>query len=454
MEEKEKEKEMTNDKVVEATEATPKAEDSKKRIKILFLPSDKFGVGMHRSVVPAVNLDRYCKGIFDVSIAYEPMKYPIEWFTKFDIIHFSKYIGTSVEFNQKVIDAVKAKGGTVIMDIDDYWHLGRFHPMGMVAEKKKSHIPLVENLSLVDYVTTTTETFAKEIRKHNSNVAIFPNVADTKDPQFVPHPTKSNRIRFGIICGSSHEHDIELLRGMTNALPKDLYDKVQFVLCGFDLRGSVKYKDPKTGEERTRQLLPMESTWYRYEKILTDDYKLVSPEYKEFLFKFLPNSEYPFVENEMYRRCWTKDIRNYMTHYNNIDVLLAPLKECDFNKMKSNLKTVEAGFMHKGFIAQDYGPYQIDTVSILNKDGSINDKGNCLLVDSRKNHKLWGKYITMLARKPELIGMMSENLYNTVKDKYSAETMSYQRAAFYLECYMKKHPGEEIPGVIHYVKNS
>ena len=30
--------------------------------------------------------------------------------------------------------------------------------------------------------------------------------------------------------------------------------------------------------------------------------------------------------DEPYRRCWTKDMNNYYKHYENIDVLLVPLK--------------------------------------------------------------------------------------------------------------------------------
>lgn len=73
---------------------------------------------------------------------------------------------------------------------------------------------------MADYVTTTTPLFANEIKKHNKNVFVIPNAINPEEKQFIPQPTKSDRLRFGIIYGSSHEHDIALLEGLTNQLHK------------------------------------------------------------------------------------------------------------------------------------------------------------------------------------------------------------------------------------------
>jgi hypothetical protein len=53
--------------------------------------------------------------------------------------------------------------------------------------------------------------------------------------------------------------------------------------------------------EQTETLHPKESVWYQYEKIFTDDYKTISPEYKDFLMKFT-QTEYADIANEPYRR--------------------------------------------------------------------------------------------------------------------------------------------------------
>jgi arabinogalactan endo-1,4-beta-galactosidase len=164
---------------------------------------------------------------------------------------------------------------------------------------------------------------------------------------------------------SSHLKDLEILSGVVNKLKGDgLMDKVQFVLCGFDTRGFITNIDQQTGEQKQRPIKPKESVWYEYEKIFTDNYNIVSKEYKDFLLTF-ENKEYENVKNEPYRRVWTKPITSYASNYNLFDISLAPLKESMFNKVKSQLKVIEAGFHKKAIVAQDFGSYQIDVKNVL-----------------------------------------------------------------------------------------
>jgi glycosyltransferase involved in cell wall biosynthesis len=231
--------------------------------------------------------------------------------------------------------------------------------------------------------------------------------------------------------GNSHKFDLEILRGVVTQLKSDnLLDKVQFVLCGFDLRGYITFIDEKTGDKKQRPIKPEESVWYEYEKIFTGDYSTVSPEYKKFLLSF-KQEEYPNVQNEPYRRVWTKPITSYASNYNLFDISLAPLQEHIFNKVKSQLKVIESGFHKKAIIAQDFGPYQIDLINMIEKGGNINENGNALLIPTEKNHKLWYQYIKKLINNPELIAKLSENLYETVKDTYSIDIVTEKRREIY-----------------------
>lgn len=400
------------------------------KIKVLCLPSDRFGVGYFRSLNPHTKLSELYGDKFDVTIEYDVTNKPLTYFEEFDIIHFSKNISNSYDKCVEVLKYLKDKKTITVMDIDDYYDLGSFHPMSAVYKTTNTKQKLIDNIRMSDYVTTTTDIFANCLKKHNKNVIVLPNAIDKSEKQFQPIDVKSEKIRFGIICGSSHEHDINILQGLTNSLPKDILAKCQFVLCGFDTNGMYREKDAQTGQIRERPIMPQETVWYGYEKVLTDNYKLVSQPYSSFLHRFIPNMDYPYNDKEIYRRCWTKPINQYATHYNNIDVLLVPLKECDFNKYKSQLKVIEAGFFHKAIIAQNFGPYTIDLKPFI-KQGNIDESGNGLLVESKKNHKQWAKYITTLVQHPEYINKMAENLYNTVKDKYSIETITVKRAEFY-----------------------
>jgi hypothetical protein len=143
----------------------------------------------------------------------------------------------------------------------------------------------------------------------------------------------------------------------------------------------------QTNEQTTRNITPKESVWYQYEKIFTDDYKTISPEYKDFLMKFT-QTEYADIANEPYRRVWTKPISTYALNYNLFDISLAPLDEHIFNKVKSQLKVIEAGFHNKAIIAQNFGPYQIDLKNSLVFGGGFDLTANSILVDTAKMVKI------------------------------------------------------------------
>ena len=115
-------------------------------------------------------------------------------------------------------------------------------------------------------------------------------------------------------------------------------------------------------------------------------------------------------ENKPYRRVWTKPITSYASNYNLFDISLAPLKENTFNKVKSQLKVIEAGFHKKALIAQDFGPYNIDSVNLIEYGGGINEKGNAILILGRKNHKDWVKALNRLKKNPELIKLLANNV--------------------------------------------
>lgn len=395
-----------------------------KKIKMLVIPSDRTGVGKFRSVDPHVYIAEHYGDEFDVDIVYNMPNGDLEAFLKqYDLIHIHKQLDKQC----KIIDMIKFLGIPVILDIDDHFKLGNDHPMSITAKKERWHEPIINHLKKADYVTTTTPIFADVIKQYNKNVKVFPNAINPEEKQYaVAKNPRTDKLRVGIICGSSHLKDLELLSGIATQVNKN---KVQFVLCGFDTRGTrTIYKD--NGEVETRPIYPQESVWCDYEKIFTDNYRTISPEHKDFLMKYMAGVDDPFT-NEPYRRMWTRHINDYATHYQNVDVLIAPLKENDFNKVKSELKEIECGFTHTAFIGQNFGAYTINLVPMIEKGGKINEEGTALLVDSSKNHKQWAKYINKLADDADMLKKLQDNLYNFVKDRYSLAEICKQRVEFY-----------------------
>ena len=209
---------------------------------------------------------------------------------------------------------------------------------------------------------------------------------------------------------------------------QDINDKLQYVICGFDTRGSVTEINPTTGEQKKRDILPHETVWVKYEEIFTNNYKTLDENYIKFLKEF-KEGEYISDKELPYVRVWTKPVNSYAMNYSKFDISLAPIKNHIFNRMKSQLKVIEAGFYKKALIASEIGPYTIDLKHCL-KNGEFVD-GNAMLVDESRNHSDWAKNIEKLLKNPNLVKDMGERLYETVKDKYDLNIVTKSRAEFY-----------------------
>lgn len=373
------------------------------KIRVLIIPSDPFGVGHYRSIWPAQEIQKNHSDEFEVDIRLQQPVLESD-IGKFDIVHFHRRINQAektVEWIKKFQDA----GAIVIGDMDDYWVPFQGHPARELVIKNKIHTQIVEANRATDYVTTTTEIYAKHIReKINNNVHIIPNAIDEDMNQWKPKPIESDRVRIAWIGGSSHEKDLAILNGTVNKLlaDPDVKDKVQIVMCGYDTRGTVTETNPTTGEDRTRPIKPEESIWNNFELIFNN---------------------YGHADKFQYVRRNTLPITKYGTHYNHVDICLAPLVQHTFNECKSELKLIETGMMGKALIASDMYVYN-----------ELLDHGKtAMMVDPKKNHKLWYKYIKQLVLDDDLRNELGKNLYNMVKPLYTLKHVTDGRCDWYKE---------------------
>ena len=399
-----------------------------KKIKVLVLASDRTGVGKFRSVDPHVMLQNNHSDEFHVDIDYDPKINDYNYWKQYDIVHFHRSIGQDFDQANKLIQTLNSIGVITIMDLDDYWLPTKEHPIHQLIIQNKINEKIVANLKVAAHVTTTTSLFASEISKINKNVYVLPNAINPKEPQFKYETKPSDKLRFGWLGGSSHLHDLKLLNGVTNKL-KDSHDKFSLHLCGFDIRGSVTEINKETGEQKQRPIRPEETVWARYEEIFTDNYKLVSPQHLEYLKKF-EDSEYIMESEPFYNRVWTKPVTSYASNYRLFDVSLSPIVNHIFNRVKSQLKVIEAGFYKKAIIASNVGPYTIDLKHAL-KNGQFSD-GNALLVDEVKNHSDWAKNMKKLIDNPNFAYDLGQRLYETVKDTYDLNVVTKTRRELYL----------------------
>jgi len=364
---------------------------------------------------------------FHVDIDYEPKVNDINYWKQYDIVHFHRTVGHEYDNSVNLIQRINSLGIITIMDLDDYWLPTKEHPVHQLVVQNNLHKKIIENLKVASYVTTTTTFFADEIRKFNKNVFILPNAINPKEPQFNYETLPSDKLRFGWLGGSSHLHDLKLMDGTISKLSSHK-DKFSMYLCGFDTRGTVTEINQQTGEQKQRDIKPEETVWVRYEEIFTNKYGVVDPKHKDFLLKF-KDEEYVSDTLPFYNRVWTKPVTSYASNYRLFDVSLAPIKDHIFNRVKSQLKVIEAGFYKKAIIASNVGPYTIDLKHSL-KNGEFTD-GNALLVDEVRSHSDWAKYMKKLIDNPNFAYDLGQRLYETVKDTYDLNKVTADRAELY-----------------------
>ena len=397
------------------------------KIHVLVLPSDRTGVGKFRSVEPHIFLQNLYPDEFHVDIDYDPKMDDMNYWKKYQIVHFHRTLNPDYEKSNAVIQKLNNAGIITILDIDDYWLPTKEHPAHQLVIQNNLFEKIKNNIKVAKYVTTTTSLFAHEISKLNKNVFVIPNSINPEESQFKEPTIPSDKLRFGWLGGSSHLHDLELF-GNTFERLKSYQDKIQLYLCGFDTRGSMTEINAQTGEQKSRPIKPLETVWYRYEQIVTTNHYMMSADYKEFLMKFKEDNSVNFPD-EYYQRVWTRPVTSYAKNYSKFDVSLAPIKNHIFNKVKSQLKVIEAGFYKKAIIASDFGPYTVDL-----KSAYVNKKftnGNALLVNEFKNYNDWYKNIKLLSDNPNMAYDLGQKLYETVKDTYDLRVVTKNRAELY-----------------------
>jgi glycosyltransferase involved in cell wall biosynthesis len=376
-------------------------------MRIVFQENGQSGVFFHRQLVPHIALAEIATGI-SIERTPDVCKIPEDQLTQYDIFVFHGRVDIHA------IQRVKNIGKKIVYDVDDYWYCTSDRHF-CNEWKILSHGQIIEGLIKdADLVTCASEELKKYIKKHTGvDAVVLPNGIAESDPQFTPSEIKSERLRFGFIGGSSHVVDIHIIG---KAIKKLFYDypeyrdKWQIVFGGFDT--SCERYDQRGNRLPVKQ---KDIPSVIIERWLTDNYSICEPELRA-KFLLLENIESP--ETRQYVRLWTKDVFEYGSLYNHADVLLAPLRFDTFNKCKSNLKVVEAGWMGKEIIATD-----IETF----KDG-ITDSNVMLCQDSED---FLGAMLSHLENFISSSEPIRSQLQEKVKENYSAKVIAEKRYDLY-----------------------
>jgi len=452
------------------------------KIRILFYNLDGAGVNYFRTLTPATELDRNHSDEFYVEINPElDFNDPktIDYLKTFHIIHYHRQFIPDSQKMQALAVELRKSGTILMVDIDDYWQLHKNHPFYSMSLEKKMHVPIIENLKIADYVTTTTDIFANEIRKvtGKDNVGVFYNSIDpTWMKQFQNNwrPDPDGRVRITYAAGSSHMGDMEQLDGVFNVLYGDwqLKDKFKVIIAGWDTEGnttditfnqefgaelqklglwtinnvkiinktrgnvdmipklSQELKDKYRGkvfDSQQRDIKSEESVYLIYEKILTDNHRNIEDkEYIQWLGNFERNVKYDNEGN--FARRWTQKANTYAQVLDETDIVIAPLADNPFNRMKSNLKQVECWTRKLPIVCSAIPPYDVHGRHME----------NCVLIPCEKNaRKYWQKYLKRLILDADLRKQLGEQLYEDFKIEYNLADVTEKRAEFYRTAVMK-----------------
>lgn len=217
----------------------------------------------------------------------------------------------------------------------------------------------LEQIKLSTGIITSTNYLRGVFEKLNPNVWVIPNGIDFNlwDSLVVP-VKKTKKIRIGWAGGGSHINDLEFIEPVVTSLSKK-YSNIEFVFLG---------GVPPCFKDRSK--IQAYSKWY-------------------------PINEYP------------QALRNL-----DLDIALAPLRDNEFNRGKSNLRWLEYSAMKVPTVASNVEPFKC-----------IKDGEDGLLVTEKSE---WETAISSLIEDEALRKKIGLNAYKRVKKDFNVEKIGAQ----------------------------
>lgn len=444
------------------------------KIKLLAHNQDVAGVLLHRTINPMLSIEKNHSDEFEVTINQNVNWTDYEYLKQFDIItghrQFCEY-----HKNDEFFDFCEKNDIVTVLDIDDFPSLYPGHSLYSLVKSGSLDKQTFETIKRCTGISTTTDYFRNYLLQYNKTICALENGIDPEiSSQFKFRRKESDRLRLSLVLGSSHLEDMKMFTDCGQVLSNSnstLLDKISISLNGYDLRGStnnitinpellkeiadrnlniaelfkqfnqvggaidkisclppdlkLKYADRFTSTEQ-KPIQPHESVWFQYEKIITDNYKLIKdPDYLAYLQRYV-NEPYENENTQVYRRYFTKNINSYATHYDNTDVSIVLLKnDSEFNRCKSALKICEAQAKHCVLIVSSHPIYNLYLRHGVN---------SLIAQDSRDYIKLIKRY----ANNPNMVVDHQNQLREDVKDVFDLTKITEKRVAFYKELLHKK----------------
>lgn len=241
-------------------------------------------------------------------------------------------------------------GKKIVVDVDDFTTVDDDSPFKMEHTITQAEEVMKITIGIADLVTVTTPYLAEKIRPLNKNVVVLPNYLDLDRWDLPKLKNTSDRIRIGWAGSLTHLEDLKLLQEPLKRICAE-FPQVQLVFCG----------DTRVAD----------------------------------LFPGLPIETMLGVPFE----AWPARL-----HGLRLDIGLAPLRDSEFNRCKSNIKWLEYS------IAQVPGVYS----PTVYQHRGFEPKFGLVANDAEG----WYRAIKNLIIHPELRADIQANAYGRAKREY------------------------------------
>lgn len=337
------------------------------------------GCSYHRVYLP-IQYSRTLPSANTYATLHDGFQIPDSYYTNPKTVFFFNRV-PSVD-REKLLEARAKYGIKIVVDIDDHWILYPHHEMAAKWKEQGAHEQIQQWLMDADMVFVTNDRLKIAASNLNSNVHVVPNSIPFGYEQFRHGNFENSQTDFVYAGGSSHLHDLTLLKPVMKRLGSDLRFTAigRVILAGYDHQYGVGNTD---------------SVW---PKMLSIVKQAVS-----------------------YGTVPMRNIDQYMDLYDGRAVSLAPLERSTFNACKSNLKVLEAGCKGIPIIASYVEPYIQDI-----------ECPGVILCDTSRD---WYEAIKRLLNDPELRRSLAEELKSYVMRKYHMKNTVRQREDLFLSLF-------------------
>lgn len=193
-------------------------------------------------------------------------------------------------------------GAKMVIDLDDFpGSVNEDHPDYQELEKRKDM--RMRMIKLADHLVVATEEIKESIKDVNPYITVIPNAIDPSIWNFKNKLKKDGKIRIGWMSSGSHFSDLPIIRPVMDEIMAK-YPNVEFHFAGM--------------------------TWDEH------------------------------TEGRFFHHVGRSGYMDFPKWYASlgIDISVAPLKDTNFNRCKSNIKWMEAAMLEIPTVASDVAPYR------------------------------------------------------------------------------------------------